>query len=273
MEAIVQQVFAYNDSAVSFKQENGIVYANPVDLSKPFGKHPKDWFRTKAAKEFIAALAEVRKCQATDLVQITNGVETWYHEDVALEFSRWLSPAFSIWCNDRIKELLNYGLTASHERLNEMVANPQASAELATLILNERKAKEEALQYIQKQHAYIQYIQPKADYFDQVLMSESTYVTDYVAKELGMSAISLNKLLRKMGVIMKRGSEWTLTAKYAGNKYTNHKTHPYTYNGHRCTASTMVWTERGRLFLHQLLNNPTNGSNNNTNTSSLFGNA
>ena len=30
---------------------------------------------------------------------------TWMHEDVALEFARWLSPAFAIWCNRRIKEL------------------------------------------------------------------------------------------------------------------------------------------------------------------------
>lgn len=28
------------------------------------------------------------------------------HEDVALEFARWLSPKFAIWCSDRIKELL-----------------------------------------------------------------------------------------------------------------------------------------------------------------------
>lgn len=34
---------------------------------------------------------------------------TWMHEDVALEFARWLSPAFAIWCNDRIKELLLTG--------------------------------------------------------------------------------------------------------------------------------------------------------------------
>lgn len=36
---------------------------------------------------------------------------TWMHEDVALEFARWLSPAFAIWCNDRIKELLKNGST------------------------------------------------------------------------------------------------------------------------------------------------------------------
>lgn len=31
---------------------------------------------------------------------------SWFHEDVAIEFVRWLAPAFAIWCNDRIKEIL-----------------------------------------------------------------------------------------------------------------------------------------------------------------------
>lgn len=35
------------------------------------------------------------------------------HEDVALEFARWLSPAFAIWCNDRIKELLLTGTVST----------------------------------------------------------------------------------------------------------------------------------------------------------------
>lgn len=34
---------------------------------------------------------------------------TWMHEDVAIEFARWLNPKFAIWCNDRIKEILRDG--------------------------------------------------------------------------------------------------------------------------------------------------------------------
>lgn len=34
---------------------------------------------------------------------------TWMHEDVAIEFARWLNPKFAIWCNDRIKEILRSG--------------------------------------------------------------------------------------------------------------------------------------------------------------------
>ncbi len=46
------------------------------------------------------------------------GGGTWMHEDVALEFARWLSPAFAIWCNDHIKQMLTTGHT-SMGSLNE----------------------------------------------------------------------------------------------------------------------------------------------------------
>ncbi len=51
-----------------------------------------------------------------DLVQVQggspeNGGGTWMHEDVALEFARWLSPKFAIWTNKKIKELMQTGHT------------------------------------------------------------------------------------------------------------------------------------------------------------------
>ena len=71
---------------------------------------------------------------------------TWLHEDVALEFARWLSPAFAIWCNDRIKELLKYGMTATDDKLEEMIANPDLLIKLATELkkIREEKKKLEA---------------------------------------------------------------------------------------------------------------------------------
>lgn len=60
------------------------------------------------------------------------------HEDVALEFSRWLSPSFAIWCNDRIKELLKFGATA----LNPYdLLNPDFIIRLATELKDERAQK------------------------------------------------------------------------------------------------------------------------------------
>jgi hypothetical protein len=91
-------------------------------MAKSFGdaKQPKYWLRLPSTKNFLNELSKVRNSHLeesakgrnlplADLVQIKRGGTnpgTWFHEDVALEFARWLSPAFAIWCNDRIKEIL-----------------------------------------------------------------------------------------------------------------------------------------------------------------------
>lgn len=37
---------------------------------------------------------------------------TWGTQEVALEFARWLNPAFSVWCNQQILELVSKGTVA-----------------------------------------------------------------------------------------------------------------------------------------------------------------
>ncbi len=125
------QIFQYNGSPITFQIGNELM-VNASQMAKPFGKSPKDFLKTEQSKRFIEALSEVRKILSSDLVRVIygNGGGTWMHEDVALEFARWLSPAFAIWCNDRIKELLLNGSTklnndsgnteALHEALNKI---------------------------------------------------------------------------------------------------------------------------------------------------------
>jgi hypothetical protein len=105
--------FDYEGNPVSFMTEGGIM-VNATEMAKPFGntKSPKLWLRNDQAKEFIDELTKVRICTLDNLVQVNHGGTnpgTWMHEDVAMEFARWLSPRFGIWCNDRIKELLTKG--------------------------------------------------------------------------------------------------------------------------------------------------------------------
>ena len=95
---------------------------------------------------------------------------------------------------------------------------------------------------------------PKVEYYDTVLQSTSTFCTDKIAKELGITAIALNKLLYSKGVQFKRGDQWVLTAKYAGKGYTKTKTHTHTgSDGQIHTLLQTVWTEAGRLFIHKLM--------------------
>lgn len=52
------------------------------------------------------------------------------YRQVFLEFARWLSPAFAIWCNDRIKELLKTGVST--------VSNDGKAILYAMQVLNRR---------------------------------------------------------------------------------------------------------------------------------------
>jgi phage antirepressor YoqD-like protein len=85
---------------------------NATEMAKPFGKRPSKWLELPSTKDFLKALSDVRKSDITLVYtkkgNFSNDEEqgTWFHEDVALEFARWLSPVFAVWCNDRIKELL-----------------------------------------------------------------------------------------------------------------------------------------------------------------------
>lgn len=103
----------------------------------------------------------------------------------------------------------------------------------------------------------IEKIKPQAEYCEKVLKSKDTYLTSEIADELGMSATKLNKVLRTNKVQYKTsGSRWMLYQQHRDKGYTDTKTAEYyTKENEVRTSSNMVWTEKGRMFIHELLNN------------------
>lgn len=102
----------------------------------------------------------------------------------------------------------------------------------------------------------INILRPDAEYTRKTLTSVSTWNTNIIAKEMGMSAVTLNKKLQKLGVQYKQHDVWVISAKYDGKGYV--KTQTYTYmksGGETGTRLQMEWTERGRRFLHELHDN------------------
>ena len=102
----------------------------------------------------------------------------------------------------------------------------------------------------------INILRPDAEYTRKTLTSVSTWNTNIIAKEMGMSAVTLNKKLQKLGVQYKQHDVWVISAKYEGKGYV--KTQTYTYmksGGETGTRLQMEWTERGRRFLHELHDN------------------
>ena len=179
----IQKTFNYEGSAITFQSGNGVM-VNATEMAKPFGKSARGWLRNQQSEEFINELAALRNCNATDLVVVKNGGNnfgTWMHEDVALEFARWLSPKFAIWCNDRIKELLTNGVAYNI---------PQTYADALALAAEQAKALEqqaaqlqEANATIESQNETIAEQKPKADYYDEVLQQQNTYTFTDICRD------------------------------------------------------------------------------------------
>ena len=117
---------------------------NATEMAKPFGKRVYDWMITQQSKEFIRVLCETRNLTSADLVKVTKGGDvsnqgTWFHKDVAVEFARWLTPKFGIWCIDRIPELLQHGVTAINP---EDLLNPDMVIKAMQELKAERAEKE-----------------------------------------------------------------------------------------------------------------------------------
>lgn len=111
---------------------------------------------------------------------------------------------------------------------------------------------EERLMLLQNE---VQIQAPKVRYFNQVLDSTRSYPTTLIAKELGMSAITLNKRLAELKVQHKVGGTWVLFSKYQNKDYTDTKTYTYTDSGGRAkTSMQTTWTEKGRFFIHEVIN-------------------
>ena len=248
------QLFNYNGNNVSFRKNTDQVFINATDMARPFGKRPTDYLQNQQTVDFINELSKVRNSTLADLVKVTKGGNnpgTWMHEDVAIEFARWLNPAFAIWCNDRIKELMKFGMTATNQTLENLANNPDLLIELATALKTERAEKKILTEKASAQNIELRKQAPKVAYFNEVLQSESTYVTNQIAKELGTSAVSLNKFLSDKKVQYKQNGTWLLYHLHQNKGFTKTTTFSKTdENGSTKTYMNTVWTEKGRLFIH-----------------------
>ena len=136
------------------------------------------------------------------------------HEDVALDFAQWLSVDFRLWCNDRIKELIRHGITATPQAIEDILADPDNAIRILTELKQEREALAAAKKQINtleiqrdtyhsenrrllkakdRTDKIMQKQAPLVEYAQNVLDSNDTFTTTQIAKELDMSAQALNK--------------------------------------------------------------------------------
>lgn len=115
---------------------------------------------------------------------------------------------------------------------------------------NERKSRE--IEYHVKT---IKEQAPTVAYATTVLDSMDLIATNVIAKEFGMSAISFNKMLNEKKIMYKQNGVWLLYAQYQNKGYAKTKTHTYVdSSGQSHSQIHTYWTQKGRKFLHSILN-------------------
>ena len=252
------QIFSYNGNNVRMQKMSGYVLICLTDFAKSFpDKNLSTIINSKEITDYVGRLSEIKNFSSLDLLKIVKGNRsdgqeqgTWAHQKVALRVAQKLSTDFAIWVDEKIEELLTTGVTT--------VSNDDEAIAYAMQVLQKRleQARQEKAM-LEQQNLYlaneIKEQAPKVQYVDTVLQSVNTYSANLIAKEMGMSAETLNRKLKEKGVLYKQGGVWVLTAKYQGKGYTKTRTHAYTRSdGSQGTSMLTVWTETGRAFLHSI---------------------
>lgn len=161
----------------------------------------------------------------------------------ARRFKRWVT-------SEILPTIRKHGVYAT----DELIANPDLAIAAFTALKEEREKNRLLEQTTAVQKQQIAEMKPKASYYDVVLNCKDLISTSTVAKDYGKSAIWMNRYLHEKGVQFKQGEIWLLYQKYAEKGYTSTKTHRYSANdGTIHTKPHTYWTQKGRLFVYELL--------------------
>ena len=141
-------------------------------------------------------------------------------------------------------------LENAQQKINPRLTLVEALRAYADEVEKNEKLKGE----IEVKNVLIAEYEPKVTYYDQILASTDTITVTQIAKDYGMTAQELNKLLHENKIQFKQSGQWILYKEYAKLGYTKSHTTPIIYkDGRKGDQLHTRWTQKGRLFLYELL--------------------
>ena len=161
----------------------------------------------------------------------------------AKRFKRWVT-------SEVLPSIRKHGMYAT----DELIANPDIAIAAFQALKDEREQRK-ALEYeCSRQKQIIGELKPKADYTDIILQSKSLMNVTQIAKDYGLSGLAMNEMLHRYGVQYKQNGQWLLYSKYHNNGFTHSETITITRSdGRTDTVLNTKWTQKGRLFIYNLL--------------------
>ena len=215
------QKFFYKNIDVSFDEKN---FLDATSIAKHFDKFVKDYLKTAQTQDYINALAQNLSVgniilTANDLVVVRQGGAiqgTWLHPKLAVNFARWLSADFAVWCDLKIDELIK-----NHQNPTALLPQNYAAAlrELA-----ESVEREEVLKLENKQQADC--IEAMSNYFRAGMTAPQ-----FVKGLNGVNSTQINAFLQKKNWLYRdQRGEWRVTS-YARDVYMTEEANEFTPHG------------------------------------------
>lgn len=256
----ISKTFFFNESPIQFEEINGQIMVNATQMFAANGANLDNWKRSPITQKYIKALSDktdtynLRIAENQLIISKKGGLETqgtWIHERLVLNAARYISVEFELWCDEKLAELFRDGQTS----LDPIeLANISPELQLANALVLAQQVIENHKQIVKEQKEQLAIMAPKAAYVDEVLDSKHSWTTTTIAKELGKTAMQLNRELYAMRVQFKNSDNvWVLYANHQNCGYTTTRTSTYLdHEGNKQTNINTVWTEKGRNFIHSL---------------------
>ena len=160
----------------------------------------------------------------------------------ARRFKRWVT-------SEVLPAIRKHGMYA----ITELIDNPELGIAALNALKEEREKNKKLEKKSMIQTQQISEMIPKVSYYDVVLNCKDLVSIGSIAKDYGWSAKKMNKYLHEKGIQFKQGDIWLLYQKYAEKGYTSTKTHTYLDSEGQHTKVHTYWTQKGRLFIYDLL--------------------
>ena len=244
-------IFNYQDKfPITFKTDGGKTMINATQMARSFGKLPAEWLRLAATQDFREALVQRGDSPTLESQIMTtrgNTGATWIEESLAMEFARWLSPDFSVWCNNRIQELVTkgYATMPSHRdhcsSFSEAVGNYPVPQNF-----------EEALMLAAQQAKKIREDEPKVAFYKEYVEDRDCFKSGRIAEELQITTVQLHRFLAENNIVKFEKRQWVVFTPYQALQcdvpYMWEKRNGKVYP----TGSVKRWTPAGREYILEL---------------------
>lgn len=158
------------------------------------------------------------------------------------------AKVFKHWVTAEVlPSIRRHGAYATAPTIEKIIASPEFGIALLKNLQHEQNMRREAEQRVRK-------LKPLADYTALILACPETVSVSQVAQDYGMSAVAFNRILNRAGIQYSVGGQWVLYAAYKDRGLVQSYTFNYRHNDGTdgCRMYTR-WTQRGRLFLYDIL--------------------